>query len=166
MDPDQACEQETAGSLPTLTEMRVFAERLLARREYAVHELQARLARKWSRTELVAKQIDELIAALQADGVLSDERFAESFIRSRCQRYQGPAKIKAQLRRRGVPETVITGKLLALEDEWTGLAATWLSRQACGPMDYANRAKYYRRLLNRGFSHQQAMDALARQPES
>ncbi len=146
--------------------MRVYAERLLARREYAVLELQARLLKKWPGLERIEQQVAELITLLQADGALSDERFAESFIRSRRQRCHGPVKIQAELRQRQVPAAVIAGKLEQAEDEWVALAAAWLSRQCPGSLDFAKRAKYYRRLMHRGFSHQQAMGALARHSES
>ncbi len=143
--------------------MRVFAERLLARREYAVAELRARLLRKWPGIDQIEKSVAELIADLQADGALSDERFAEAFVRSRQARCQGPAKVQAELRQRQVPEAIIASQLEQVQEDWAGLAATWLARQLHGPLDYAARAKYYRRLTNRGFSHQQAMDALDQQ---
>lgn len=142
----------------------------MARREYAVLELQARLLRKWSGQlpgeDQIGERVAELIAALKAEGALSDERFTESFIRSRRMKFQGPAKITAELRQRRVPEAIIAAELEPDAEEWTELAAAWASRQRSGPLDYAGRAKYYRRLINRGFSHQQAMDALSRQPES
>jgi regulatory protein len=137
--------------------MRVFAGQLLARREYAVQELQARLSKKWSANEPL---IANLIATLQAEGALSDERFTASFIRSRCQRYQGPLKIQAELRQRGVPEHLIESQMQDHAEEWVPLAASWLARQHSGTLDFAGRARYYRRLINRGFTHQQAMAAL------
>jgi len=142
--------------------MRVFAESLLARREYAVAELQARLLNKWPGKEQIGERVARLIASLQADGALSDERFVESFIRSRQLRFNGPLKIQAELRQRRVPESVISATLEPDAAKWVTLAAEWLSRQFAGSMDYNARAKYYRRLTNRGFSHQQAMEALAR----
>jgi regulatory protein len=146
--------------------MRVFAGQLLARREYAVQELQARLLKKWSAKWSGSEPlVATLIATLQAEGALSDERFAASFIRSRCQRYQGPLKIQAELRQRGVPELLIESQLHDRAEQWVPLAASWLSRQHSGTLDFAGRAKYYRRLMNRGFSHQQAMAALQGFPE-
>ena len=155
--PDQREVGETRAGNPSLNDMRVFAGQLLARREYAVQELQARLLKKWSANEpLVAT----LITTLQAEGALSNERFAESFIRSRCQRFQGPLKIQAELRQRGVPEHLIESQMQDRAEEWVPLAQSWLSRQHSGTLDFAGRAKYYRRLINRGFTHQQAMAAL------
>jgi len=161
LSPDQPSAQGKADPLISRSEMRMFAQRLLARREYGVRELHNRLLRKWPGGEQVEQRVSELIDELQAEGVLSDERFAESFIRSRLRRCQGPAKIQAELRRRSVPEAVIALQLERVEAGWAGLAADWLTRQVSPPLDYAAQAKYYRRLTNRGFSHQQALDALA-----
>ena len=49
--------------------------------------------------------VQELLDALVEENLLSDERFTESFVRFRVQRYQGPLKIKAALRTKGVPIT-------------------------------------------------------------
>jgi SOS response regulatory protein OraA/RecX len=52
----------------------------------------------------------------------------------------------------------------ALDEEklcWSDIAAEWLARQRGESDDFDTRAKYYRRLVNRGFSHDQAMDALS-----
>ena len=140
--------------------MRVFAGLLLARREYAVAELQARLLKKWGGIEGIEPLVATFITTSQEEGALSDERFTASFVRSRCQRYQGPLKIHAELRQRRVPEHLIESQLQECAEDWVPLAASWLSRQHSGALDFAGRAKYYRRLVNRGFSHQQAMAAL------
>lgn len=140
--------------------MRIFAGLLLARREYAVRELQARLLKKWGGTEGIEPLVATFITTLQAEGALSDERFTASFVRSRCQRYQGPLKIQAELRQRRVPERLIESRLQDCAEDWVPLATRWLERQHSGALDFAGRAKYYRRLVSRGFSHQQAMAAL------
>ena len=136
--------------------MRAFACSLLARREYGVVELGRRIRRKWPG----AGKIDELIASLVEENLLSDQRYAESFVRFRRQRFQGPLKIRADLRSKGVDDALISRELDAHGDEWTGLAAQWLERQNPGSIDFEKKKKYYRRLLSRGFTHDQAMDAL------
>jgi len=158
--PDHSEADEPVSGGPSQSDMRIFAGLLLARREYAVLELQARLLKKWAGQEGIAPRVAAFIATLQEEGALSDERFAASFIRSRCLRYQGPLKIQAELRQRQVPEHIIESQLQNSAEDWIPLAACWLSRQHSGPLDFAGRAKYYRRLMNRGFSHQQAMAAL------
>jgi len=158
--PDHSEADEPVSGGPSQSDMRIFAGLLLARREYAVLELQARLLKKWAGQEGIAPRVAAFIATLQEEGALSDERFAASFIRSRCLRYQGPLKIQAELRQRQVPERIIESQLQNSAEDWIPLASSWLSRQHSGALDFAGRAKYYRRLMNRGFSHQQAMAAL------
>jgi len=147
---------------PSSGELRAYAYRLLGRREYSVHELEERLLRKWPAAESAA--VDDLVGALVEENLLSDERFAESYVRSTIQRHQGPLKIRAALRAKGVPDAVISAELDRQAGQWTDLAVEWLRRQHPGPLDFDARQKYYRRLLNRGFAHDQAMDALNRDP--
>jgi len=138
--------------------MRAFAYRLLGRREYSLQELGQRLRQKWPEAE----EIGELVEALATENLVSDERFAESFVRSRIARHQGPRKIQAELRAKGVSESLIAHELDHHAVAWTDLARAWLQRQHPGEIDFAARQKYYRRLCNRGFTHDQAMDALNR----
>ena len=147
---------------PSASELRAFAYRLLGRREYSVHELRQRLLQKWRDAGDVEVAVEDLLLALQDENLLSDERFVESFVRSRIGRFQGPMKIRAELRERGVDEALAAGELEARSGEWADLAAEWLARQHSGPVDFETRAKLYRRLANRGFSHDQAMAAIDR----
>jgi regulatory protein len=91
---------------------------------------------------------------------LSDERFVESYVRVSMQKQQGPLRIRAGLRARGLPDSLVYRELERHSGEWTGLATDWLQRQHAAPLDFEGRGKYYRRLLNRGFNHEQAMAAL------
>jgi regulatory protein len=147
-----SCAQPSAG------EIRAFAYRLLGRREYSVFELDQRIRRKWPQMESGAAA--DLLEALVNENLLSDERFTESFVRASIRKQQGPLKIRAALRARGVTDALISSELGRHSDRWIDLAAEWLQRQHAGPLDFDARKKYYRRLLSRGFSHDQAMDAL------
>ena len=158
--PLESEDKETKQVTPSL--MRAFAYRLLGRREYSVFELENRIQQKWPDVEGVDSMAEELLAALQEENLLSDERFVESFVRSRVNRYQGPLKIKAALRGKGVSDSLISMELEARSGEWTDLAAEWLERQHHGPIDFDAKKKLYRRLANRGFTHSQAMDAINR----
>ena len=143
---------------PTAGELRAFAFRLLSRREYSVFELDQRIRGKWPRLDSAA--IEALLESLVTENLLSDQRFAEAFVRACMNKSQGPLKIRAALRARGVPELEISCEVERHAGQWTALAADWLRRQHPGKPDFDARGKYYRRLLNRGFSHDQAMDAL------
>lgn len=145
---------------PSAAELRAFAYRLLGRREYSVAELDQRLRVKWPGLE--PGPVAELLGALVAENLLSDERFTDSAARSLVQRQQGPLKIRAALRAKGVADALIAAELERYGDQWVDLAARWLERQHPGPLDFDARQNHYRRLVNRGFTHDQAMDALNR----
>ena len=149
---------EGSSEQPSAGELRAFAYRLLGRREYSVFELDQRLRKKWP--QAAPDGIADLLEALAAENLLSDERFTESYVRMVVQKQQGPLKIRAALRSRGVADALISRELDRHSDQWIDLARGWLQRQHPGPLDFDGRGKYYRRLLNRGFTHDQAMDAL------
>jgi regulatory protein len=136
--------------------MRAFAYRLLGRREYSIFELGRRIRQKWPEAEGVG----ELLEALSEENLVSDERYVEAFVRSRIQRHQGPLKIKAALRGKGVSDSLVSTELEKYSGQWTELAREWLSRQVSGELDFEQKKKFYRRLQSRGFSHSQSMDAL------
>ena len=119
-------------------------------------ELTQRIRQKYPESEL----IDDLIEALVEENLVSDERFAESFVRSRVRRSQGPVKIRAALRAKGVDDSDIARALAAFNDHCVGMARDWVQGHHAGEVEYETRPKLYRKLLNRGFSHEQAMSAL------
>ena len=135
--------------------MRAFACRLLGRREYSIVELGNRIRQKWPEAEDIA----DLVGQLTEENLVSDERFAEAFVRSRVQRYQGPMKIRSAMRGKGVPDSIIVTAMETEADHWLELARKWLQRQHRGPLGFKDKQIYYRRLVNRGFTHDQAMDA-------
>ena len=149
---------EASSGQPSAGEIRAFAYRLLGRREYSVFELDRRLRQKWP--QLDSSALADLLDALVAENLLSDERFAESYVRMALQKQQGPLKMRAALRDRGVADRLISRELDRHSGLWIDLATDWLQRQHPGALDFDDRKKFYRRLLNRGFSHDQAMDAL------
>jgi len=143
---------------PSKKEMRAFAYRLLGRREYSIVELENRIRQKWPEAE----NIGNLVAKLAEENLVCDKRYAEAFTRSRIQRHQGPRKIRAAMRGKGVPDSIIATAMESEGAEWFELARSWLHRQHPGQLSFEDRQKYYRRLVNRGFTHDQAMDACNR----
>ena len=131
---------------------REAAIRLLARREYAVAELRGRLEQRGHEPETVAAVVDELAG----ERLVSDERFAEAFVNSRVERGQGPMKIGAELRQRGVEPALAEPHLEAVD--WVEQArAAYQHRfgNADPPADYRERAKRMRFLQQRGFTAEQ-----------
>ena len=126
---------------------------LLARREHSTREL---------RDKLLARgfEDDDITPALQAlsrEGLLSDERFTESFIHSRLERGSGPVKIRAELRQRGVTDEIIANWLDERDRAWLERAEA-VRRKKFGstlPVDYKEKARQARFLQYRGFSAEQ-----------
>jgi regulatory protein len=142
------------------TDLRAYAMRLLAQRDYAVHELHGKLCAKWPGEAGIHELADQLTAELVSEGSLSDQRFAESLVRSRLQRSQGPVKIRGELRQHKLASELVDAVLDQDANSWVEIASAWLNRQHPGSLTFEDRGRYYRRLLNRGFSHDQAMRAL------
>ena len=136
--------------------------RLLGRREYGVHELQGRLCAHWRGEEGIHQLAEQLLDDLVAEGSLSDQRYVAAFVRSREQRSQGPIKIRAELRQRQLPQYLIEQVLDLDSEHWVDLASGWLERQHRTKLEFEDKARCYRRLVNRGFNHEQAMGAIAR----
>ncbi|MDL4864695.1 regulatory protein RecX [Halomonas elongata] len=146
--------RETAESTP-----RDDAIRLLARREYARGELRDRLAAKGH----AAEDVEACLLELEEQGLQSDARFAESFLRSRVARGQGPLKLRAELGRRGIDDDIARQAFaeLASEVDWFELAAEVLARRFTGPGETPReRARRERFLAGRGFDFEQLRHAL------
>ena len=137
-------------------EIRDIAIRYLSRREYAIEELRQKLVQRGA-DDLLTQQV---VGDLTDEGLVSDQRFTEMYIRTRLRRLFGPLKIRAELRARGVSDHLISEELPSDQSMWFDIATQWASRRHRGELDYAVRAKIYRSLMNRGFTHEQANVAL------
>jgi regulatory protein len=126
---------------------------LLARREHSAVELTRKLLARGFDAEAVAGAL----AVLASEGLQSDARFAETFVYSRFQRGAGPARIRAELRARGVGEGLIEGALVALDAEWLQQLRAVRARKFGPdlPGDFRERARQMRFLQQRGFSNEQ-----------
>ncbi len=135
---------------------------LLARREHS----RAELGRKLSRAGADPGLLEEVLDQLEAERLLSDERFVEAFVRSRRERGQGPLKIADELRRRGVADELLSRHVDPDDPSWTGLAAVARERRfGAPPADERDRARQLRFLAGRGFTRAQAWRALERRPQ-
>lgn len=139
-----------------MSEEYVYSCKILSRREHSEGELRRKLDTKWPESDEIEATIDRLLDT----GLLSDERFCAAFIRSRVAKMQGPRKIRAELSRRQVADSIADLSLEIADINWRELASHWLERQNVVAGNFEMKAKYYRRLVNRGFTHGQAMDAL------
>lgn len=131
---------------------------LLARREHAVAELRQKLEARGYAPDTV----QAFVRALQNEGLVSDERFTEAFVRYRMNRGYGPVRIQSELRERDVGETVRACYLDFHDPCW--LAQTEQARRkrfGIGlPKDYKDRTRQARFLQYRGFTTEQIRQTL------
>lgn len=126
--------------------LRDRALNLLARREHSRAELARKLAPHGDPEEVAI-----LLDGLEQEQLLSNARFAESLAHARAGRH-GSLRLKADLRARGVPETVI-GQVMAeaKERDLAAARAVWDKKFGQPPRDGAERARQMRFLASRGF---------------
>jgi len=138
----------------TASTIRRAAMYMLARREQSVEELRFKLNRRFSsKAELIAAEV----AKLKEEGLQSDQRLAENLVRSRVGKGQGPAKIKAEMRTKGLSDEVIKRTLVQTCVDWENLAREVAAKRFgdSPPADQKERAKRSRFLLQRGFLFEQ-----------
>ena len=138
--------------------MRERALALLARREHSSKELQRKLEARGFSTGTV----EGVIAGLQADRLQSDRRFTETYIRHRVERGYGPLRIRAELREKGVDDSLAQEMFEELGVDWTAVIAAARQKRFGLPLpgDFAERGRQSRFLQQRGFSGEQISKAL------
>jgi regulatory protein len=132
------------------------ALRLLAQREHSRLELARKLA---VHAEDSQDEISALLDHLQQVGLLSDERFAASFVRSHAGRF-GLARLRYDLGQRGVAEEIAEAALAHELDgeggsyggELERARAVWQKKFGAAPSDARDYARQARFLQGRGFS--------------
>lgn len=121
----------------------------LSRREYARNEL----ARKLQPYAEDASDIEPVLDALEKEGWLSTERFAQSLVHRRAGR-QGTARIVQELRQHGVAEDQVAQLRDDLRaTEYQRAVEVWRKRFSAKPVDRSEYAKQARFLAGRGFAH-------------
>ena len=128
--------------------LRAQAVRLLARREYARAELEARLVAKGATRDEIAAVLDELSAL----GYVSNERFARAFAEQKSGGYSRQ-RISRELKAKGIDADDIAVALASagVEDAPT-LEALWHRRFGSPPANDREKARQVRFLQARGFS--------------
>ena len=122
----------------------------LSRREHSSKEIFKKLSPRVESKELLEEEIEKL----KADGLLSDERFAESYFQSRKNRGYGPLRIRNELKQRGVGDQIFYS--LSNEIEWSEFALEALKKKVSGnmPTETKDILKLKRFLNYRGFDFQ------------
>lgn len=126
------------------------AVRLLSRREHSAFEIRAKLTKR----EFDNSEIEQAIVELIQGDWLSDERFAEAYIRMRQLKGFGPIRISIELNERGVNESIVEAYLHAGETSWSQTLVVQYKKKYKNKAieDYSDKAKRVRFLQYRGFS--------------
>ncbi len=133
------------------TKARASALGSLAMREHSSLELQQKLLNKNHPEGVVFALIEEL----QTSGLLSDERYAESYWRMRSGKGYGPVRITQELKLKGVSERLIHSALLEADVDFDALVRSVYEKKYKGQpwTDFKEKAKRQNFLYRRGFGH-------------
>ena len=104
----------------------------------------------------------EVVQQLEAERLLSDDRFMESLIRARRERGYGPLRIQKELQEKGVVPESIERWLDVTGSEWLEDIRR-VQRKKFGasvPKNFAERARQARFLQYRGFTYDQIQQVL------
>ena len=127
---------------------------LLARREHSRLELYQKLKQKKFEPNIINTELDKL----SNEGLQSDERFAEAFLRSRVDKGKGPNIILSELLQRGVDEILVSNVLDSIsEGQWCEVAYETMNKKLGNEseLDYDKQLKLMKFLNNRGFTRSQ-----------
>ena len=130
------------------------ALRMLATREHSRQELRRKLlSRSEEDGEGAAEVVEAVLDRLAGNGLQSDTRFAESYVRSKAAR-MGQARLRRELLERGVSTEIVAEALEeALPgDELSRARAVWVKKFGTPPQDRNEWARQARFLQTRGFA--------------
>ena len=122
----------------------------LSRREHSSKEIYQKMSRRVESKEMLNEEINRLIS----DGLISDERFAESYFQSRRNRGFGPLRIRNELSQRGVNESIFNS--IQSDTDWSAYAFYALEKKINGKkLDDMKAILKLKNFLNyRGFEFQ------------
>ena len=153
-DVDEPAEvlQSASAAKPFLP-LRRSAMDSLARREHSYVELQRKLRLKYP--DAPHNEIDFQLGRLRDQGLQSDARFVESYVRYRKSRGFAYLHIRSDLLGRGVSESLIESNLFEDDDDWLPMAEALVQKRLLGQSDLSFGSKPHLKLLrlleSRGF---------------
>ena len=121
---------------------------LLARREHGRMELSRKLRSRGAPPDLIEPALERLAD----EGLLSEARYLESFVRMRANAGYGPLRIREELTQRGLLREEIEQALRDSGFDWNEqLREVWLRKFGELPGDQRERARQGRFLSYRGY---------------
>ena len=142
----------------TSAKIRNAAMDLLTGREFSRAELATKLNKRFDNHP----STDEVLVKLSEEGLQSDKRFAEAFVRSRLHRGHGLARIRQDIRPKGVSDELVARALEEADIDWYELARDVATRKfgQRPAADQREKAKRMRFMQYRGFNYDQIKYAL------
>jgi regulatory protein len=126
---------------------------LLARREHSRKELGQKLRARSFNTDC----IDDVLDRLATDGLQSDQRYTESYLRSRIHKGYGPVRLGMELSERGIDKDMTNSCIDELDINWMETLNSVRVKKFGEnlPKDFKGQIKESRFLLYRGFTSEQ-----------
>ena len=133
----------------------------LSRREHSAKEIYQKMSSRVESKDMLSEEINKLIS----DGLINDERFAESYFQSRKNRGFGPLRIKNELNQKGVKEDIFYS--IQSDTDWSACASFVLEKKINGkkPDDMKAILKLKNFLNYRGFEFQDINKAFSKLEE-
>ena len=150
LDAPVDADAATGGTTRPRKEKSLLARALshLARREHS----RAELGRKLARYAASPAEADAVLDQLQAQRLLSDERFAGMVARTRGARF-GTARVRQELKAHGLDQSLVRETVAELRaSEMSRARALWARRFGTPAADATERLKQMRFLAGRGFA--------------
>lgn len=150
VDPEQFARQVLLIQYPRGLKLAVAA---LAKRACSTEEIRRLLARN----HYCEEAQDMVLCKLEKGGYLNDRAFCEQWIHYRSSGSYGAARIRQELRRKGVSESEVSEAMESVSEEDQVEAAAVLARRKrrqLGPAEdpYKTKSKIIQYLVRRGFS--------------
>ena len=143
----------------TPAKIRSAAMDLLTGRGFSRSELAKRLDKRFDSDPAISGELDRL----QQEGLQSDERFTEAFLRSRIYRGHGLTRIRMDIRQKGIKDELLNAAVEASDTDWFALAREVAERKfgRAPATEQKDRAKRIRFMQYRGFNFDQIKHALS-----
>lgn len=151
------------GSPGNASAVRLAAMNLLARREHSFQELLDKLSTRFPELDPAA-QLRPVLERLREEGLQSDQRFAEAWVRYRSTRGIGPLKIRAELQPRRLAAELLDAALQQDGIDWEALCEEVFRRKfrPSRKADLRELARWQRFLQQRGFGPAEIRTVLRR----
>ncbi|MBA7842960.1 recombination regulator RecX [Klebsiella sp. RHBSTW-00484] len=135
------------------------AIRILAMRDHSEQELRRKLAAPVmskngpEALDVTPEDVDKVVEWCIDNRYLDDDRFVRQFIASRSRKGYGPARVRQELKQKGIPREAIECAMSECEIDWALLAKEQAQRKYGEPLPtaFSEKVKIQRFLLYRGY---------------